>query len=248
MTKTKLTLTLLAAAALLPAQQPAIRNVVRVHVKPDRAGDFQAAVKDYNAALKKAGWDKASYWWSSLTGTNEFHLVRNFSKYGDMDAPGPTATNADLARAFARIQSCTEGTETTVMEVLPDLSLPRQPEPPPVILVTRVRVFPGKATEYENLLKEEYLPAVRKAGVKSYSVARVRSGGSGNDFYTSVGLKSWADLDEQSPVRKAMGAEAYQRFIAKRSALIVETETQMFRYRPELSYMPGSMTTSSARN
>jgi hypothetical protein len=80
------------------AQEANLRRVVRIQVKPDRVADFTSALTEYKAGLQKAGWDKTSTWWRAMSGKGEFRVVRYFSKYSDLDAPGPNANNAALAK------------------------------------------------------------------------------------------------------------------------------------------------------
>jgi hypothetical protein len=144
----------------------------------------------------------------------------------------------DRTPTMPRSQSCVESTETVIQEVIPDLSLPRSEESPAFLRVLRTRVQPSKVDEYLALLKSDVMPAVRKSGAKSYSVVRVRYGVAGPEFFSSSGLAGWGDLDGDAPMVKAMGREAYDRYLSKRNALIVETEASVYRYLPELSYFP----------
>src|SRR5580658_1137570 len=88
---------MLAAAAALAApasaQSANIRSVTFYTVKPDRIGDFQAEIKEYNAILAKAGSDRYSTVWVSLTGPYEYARVQMYSKWADLDASDhPTST------------------------------------------------------------------------------------------------------------------------------------------------------------
>src|SRR5207248_10036822 len=64
--------TMAAGAALTApawAQQRKIRSVPFYRVKPDRVGDFQGAIKEYNSVLLKGGSDRYYTVWQSLTGS-----------------------------------------------------------------------------------------------------------------------------------------------------------------------------------
>ena len=104
---------LLAVAALASpasAQDANIRSVTFYTVKPDRIGDFQAEIKEYNAILAKAGSDRYSSIWVSLTGPYEFARVQMYSKWADLDStvgndPKLKDQAADLARSPASASS-----------------------------------------------------------------------------------------------------------------------------------------------
>jgi hypothetical protein len=229
-----------AAMVISPAQAQNIRRIQLATVKPDRVGDFLAAVKESAALEKKGGSERFFSVWHSLTGANEYVLARNYAKWADLDA-GPEPKMKDLAAQLqaigTRITQCIETSHMIVDEVLLDLSLP-QTGPISMIRVLRSRVKPDKVNEYTALLKSEMLPAMKKAGLKLFAVSQVRYGGPNTEFISVSGINSWADLDGGLPIQKAMGEEGYQRFLAKLRPLIIESEANVFRFVPDSSYSP----------
>lgn len=235
----------LAVAALaLPvvAQETNIRTITRYRVKPDRVGEFQSAVKEYSGVLKKAGWDKGSTWWQSLSGPREYVLVRYFTKWAELDVirdPKLKDYSGELTSLSSRINQCTDSAERIVEELQMDLSLPMNPEIPKMVRTHRSLVKPDKVNEFMSVLKGELLPAVKKAGVKSFGVARVRYGAPGSEFRSVMGFNSWADLDESpGPIVSAMGEAKYREFVARITPLVVESQYDMYRFMPDLSYVP----------
>ena len=71
------------------AQDGNIRSVTLYTVKPDRVGDFQAEIKEYNAVLAKGGSTHYNSVWLSLTGPREYALVSYRNKWADLDGLGP---------------------------------------------------------------------------------------------------------------------------------------------------------------
>ncbi len=69
-------------AAPASAQDANIRSVTFYTVKPDRIGDFQAEVKEYNAILAKAGSDRYSTIWVALTGPYS-KQASDYTKWAD---------------------------------------------------------------------------------------------------------------------------------------------------------------------
>src|SRR4051812_19313811 len=107
------------------AQTATLRSVTSYHVKADRVGDFQAAVKEYNAVLKKASYGKGDSMWTSITGPIEYLRVQHYAKYADMDMtlaqdPKLKEERPDLTRISARILQCTDQSKRLIEQVLPD--------------------------------------------------------------------------------------------------------------------------------
>jgi quinol monooxygenase YgiN len=230
-------------AAALPAQEKNIRSVTFYKISPGRVGDFQAAVKEFNGVLTKAGSNRAYSLWVASTGTLEYALVSHHSKYAELDyvrAQDPQLKDqqADLARIVARINQCTDSSRRVVEEVRPDLSLPDPKEISKVISVLTINVHPGKIDEYVSLVKSELYPAVKKSGMKMYNMSQTRYGGPRSQFTSVAGFDKWADLDDKAPIVKAMGQEAYDKYLAKVRPLMSSAEYEVYRFLPELSYMP----------
>ena len=61
-------------------QQPRlpISRYSNATVKPDRVGDYEAAVKQYNEVLAKVPGTRARLIYQSLTGPTEFRLARSY--------------------------------------------------------------------------------------------------------------------------------------------------------------------------
>ena len=159
-----------AAATLVTpasAQEGNIRSVTFYTVKPDRVGDFQAEIKEYNAILAKAGSDRYSSMWVGLTGAHEYARVQKYTKWADLDAsidsdPKLKDQAVDLARISMRIIDCTESWHRDIEVIMPELSLPDSGDIPKMIRVLVTQVRPDKYHEYLDLQKNEIcLPSPR---------------------------------------------------------------------------------------
>jgi hypothetical protein len=223
------------------AQDANIRSVVLYTIKPDRVGDFQAAVKEYDAILAKSGSERYASTWVSLSGPREYAHVVYYTKWAELDAgPDPKTKDqaGDLARIGARINDCTVSTRRIIDEIVPELSLSASGEIPKMIRVLVTDVRPDKIGEYRNLVKNEILPAVKKGGVKEYSVASRRYGAPSTEFISVAGMNSWADFDGEFGAEKGLGKEGYQALVAKVRSLITSSQFDVYRYEPDLSYLP----------
>jgi hypothetical protein len=218
-----------------------IRSIRRYTVKTERAGDMAAAIKEANAIYKKAGMDKSISIWRSLTGPTELVRVDYYEKFADLDAgPDPKLAPyaAEMARITARIVDSFAKSDRVIDIVMPNLSLPRTAAPPKMLMVWTAVVKPGKIRELLDLERDEFLPAMKNAGVQSYTFARTRFGGPDGEVRSATGLNSWADLDGSNPIRKGMGEEKYTAYVAKVSPLFQEYRYEVFRFDAELSYVP----------
>lgn len=205
-------------------------------VKPDRAADFEAAVKQYNEVYAKSGGTQARLQYQSLTGPTEYRLVRNYNTWAEMDAPSGTNSNADLARIVTRINACFEHSTTVISEVVQELTLPQAATPPVLVRIARVRVRPDKVQEWTAIVKDEMMPAYKKAGL-TFTVRRARMGAPSSEFYISTRAANWAEAGATG-TRQVMGDEAYQRVLPKLNAITTLLETNLYRYRADLSYTP----------
>jgi hypothetical protein len=234
---------LMAAATIPMAAQPKgnIRSTTRIVVKPDRMGDFTAAVKEFGAVVKKANWERRYTVWRSQSGPAEFLLSMYSEKWADLDImqdPKLKEVSASLTGIGSRISACEEKSERIIAEVLPEVSLPRTGTPPKMIRVLRTRVKPERIDDYLATLKSDLFPAVRKGEVRVFAVARARYGAPLNEFISTIGMESWADLDTMSPISRGLGGqEAYQAFLKKLAPMQDSSQWDVYRFQPDLSYL-----------
>jgi hypothetical protein len=237
---------LLAAAALVTpasAQDATIRSVTFYTLKPDRIGDFQAEIKEYNAILAKAGSDRYSSMWVGITGAHEYARVQMYTKWADLDAsidsdPKLKDQAVDLTRISMRIIDCTESWHRDIDVVMPELSLPDSSDIPKMIRVLVTQVRPDKYHEYLDLQKKEILPAVTKGAPKAYNFAEKRFGVFGPEFVSVTGFTNWADLDGGIGAEKGLSKDEYQALLNKVRGLIVQSQYIIYRYEPDESFLP----------
>jgi len=237
---------LLAAIALTAVCVPSsaqanIRTVLFVKVKMGQEESWKAAVKDYAAVVKKAGSDQGFTVWESQSGPAQHAVVWYSSKWKEMDEQNPKLkpVEADIARLFARLDTVTDSLETWIDEMQPDMMI-RSKEVPPMVRVARTRVVSGKMDELKALFHDQIVPAVKKSGATDYGVAVARFGTPANEIHSYLGLNGWADLDGSIGVEKGMSAAEFKAFQAKLQPLIESTEWSMWKFQPELSYIPAA--------
>ena len=222
---------------------PNIRSSTNYTVKPERVADFTGAIKEYNAVLKKAGYDKGYTMWATASGPVEYRVVSYSSKWAEFDVTRSTDpklkdVQVELTGIGRRILSCVEKYDRVMMQVNPALSLPRKAEPPKMIQSIKIRIHPDKLDDYLALLKSDVFPAIQKSEITTFSVSQGRFGAPPYELRIAIGMDKWADLDGTLATVKAMGQERYNAFLKKGRPMISFSEYDISRYVPELSYWP----------
>lgn len=231
----------LALVTSASAQRGNIRSITFYTVKPDRIGDFQAEIKEFNAVYAKGGATEYNSVWVSLTGPHVYARVMYYNKWAELDVgrdPKLKDQAADLARIGTRITDCTESWRRIIEEIQPDLSLPPSNEMPKLVRVLVTQVRPDKYKEYLSLVKSDILPAAKKGQLKMYEFSETRYGGPNTEVSSVVAMDSWGDLDGDIGIQKGLGKEGYQALLDKVRPLIVQSEVNEYRFQPELSYLP----------
>jgi len=229
----------------MAAQTATIRHIEFNQPKRDRVEDYRKAIAEYNSVLKKGG---ATTWyteWSSLTGPAEYMTIEDQATWADLDKPRLTPTDhpelaADLAIADQHIREANQTSRRVILRLVPDASLPLTNEFQPMLFVKWVHVSYGHGSEYVDILKSDLIPAVTKARYKSYSVWQAVLGTEAPQYLLVEGLDNWASFDGANPLVGAMGQDGYQRYLSKTRQLIVSSRGDIYRFRPELSYLPSA--------
>jgi hypothetical protein len=111
---------------------------------------------------------------------------------------------------------------------------------PKLAVLHFVHVAPGRNGEYENYLTNDFVPAMKQAGV-TYLVSQTIFGGNGNEYITLTMRDSFADLDKGPVLVQALGPEGAQKLTQKMPAgAVVHLERSIARFVPDLSIMPAT--------
>jgi hypothetical protein len=208
-------------------------------LKTERIADFESASRDPVATLKKTSAPHDFTIWMALTGPREFVRVDRYSKLAELDAPtGSNLPNSGAdadarARIQARIGDCIEGGSEVIARIVPEASLPLGD--PPAMIEVNVRHFqPGKANEFPALVRNDYLPLAKKAGIKTFFIAQTLWGETVPEYLSIRGVRNWAEFEEDPMETNP----EYQAFMAKRRQVSAGAESNVYRFRADLSYLP----------
>lgn len=235
-------LAVLACAACVPSwaqMQGNIRTVLFVKVKMGQDETWKSMVKELAALEKKAGSDQGFTVWDSQSGPAQHAVVWYSSTWKQVgeDDPKMKPFAAERASLFARLDTVTDSLEYWIDEMQPDLMI-RSENIPAMVRVSRTKVLSGKMDEVKAIFHDQIVPAMKKAGVTDYGVAVARYGTPSNEIHTYMGMNGWGDLDGPIGTEKGMSPAEHKAFLAKVLPLIESTEWSLWKYQPDISYVP----------
>ncbi|HXG91590.1 MAG TPA: hypothetical protein VNN73_04380 [Blastocatellia bacterium] len=229
-----------AQAPAMPAPQWLSVNVVRV--KPDMLLEYQEFAKNETIpTLQKGGVKSREAWTTANFGeAYEYFYVTPIENLSQYDSPGPVikALGEDGARAYgAKARRFIESSHTFAIQTRPDLSYAgKMGDAPKIAVVNWISIAPGRSADFENLIKSDVLPAVKKAGLQGYLVSQVMFGGDAYQYITLALADSFAEISKGSPVMRGMGQEAFNRFLPRVAGIILHQERAVVRFVPDLSF------------
>lgn len=220
-----------------PAQQWSL--VSTIHIKPEFRLEYEAAQKDVSAAYKKAGLPRLVVQ-TILGDVNEYISIAPLAKFAEMDSPSLLSTPSTLPEPLLKKVTgyMTSFHRETSLD-LPDISIRTDMDNPGSYAhVTVFHLAPGKAGAFTQFMKDDYLPAMRKADIANLWLSRPIFGGDLSDRVMVRPLHKLAELDGGPVLIKALGAEAAAKINAKQSEIVESSHYTVVRVRPELSNMP----------
>ncbi len=231
-----------AAAGTDQASTPAQRFwVTETHVKPEMMTQFREFVqKESLPAYQKAGYKQQSvYTTASLGESFEFITIRPIESLQQFDEPSfiTKALGEEGARKWAAKRAAMiVSAHSYIMQARPELSIAPNPnEVPKLVFVVRQSIAPGRSTDYENYIKNDVLPIVKKTNPKGFLFNKVTNGGDTEMYISATFQDSFAEQEKWSA---ALLKEGYGNVVAKRAGLVMRRESAVYRYVPELSLRP----------
>ena len=227
------------------APTPEFLSITVVSVKPEMMIEFQNFMKNTtNPALKKGGLKSREVWQNTGAAGDvfEYVLVSPVAKLAEFDGPGALEKGLGaqgLAAWQTKAGSLVNSVRRFVIRTRPDLSFfARSTGTPKLAVVNFIRIAPNRNNDFENYLKNDFVPVMRQAGV-TYLVSQTIFGGNGNEYITLTMRDSFADLDKGPVLVQALGPEGAQKLMQKMPAgTVMNVERSIARFVPELSIMP----------
>ena len=224
---------------------PEFLSVTVVSVKPEMVAEFQNFMKNTtNPALKKGGLKWRAVWQSTPASGDAFEyvLIAPIDSFASFDGPSPIEKGLG-AQGFAGWQAkagtLVNSVRRFIVRARPDLTFEaKRTEPPKLAVITEVHVAPNRNSDFENYLKNDFLPVMKQAQV-SYIVSQSIFGGDANAYIALTLRESFADLDKGPVINQVLGPEGAAKLLQKVPAgAVTHVERSITRFVPELSLLP----------
>ncbi|SRR5258706_7076958 len=220
--------------------QPTWTGSTTTKVKPELRQEFEAYLKQLMTAYKKAG----TLWFLTLEtfagDTTEYTTVVPVMKFGDLDGPSVVIKvlgEAGWERLSRDMGRCYTTQTRQYATPQPELEINKTDGPMGIYWVeTRTLVAPGRMGDYLIWLKNDYRPALEKAGVARFQVSQPIFGAVAGEIVTARMLKNLAEIDGGPVLSKALNDEEAHAVGAKSVALVSSSSTRIVRLRTDLSY------------
>jgi hypothetical protein len=220
--------------------EPGWTGSTTTRIKPEMRQEFEASLKQFVAAYRKAGIP----WFLTLQNfagdTTEYTTVVPVMKFGDLDGP-PVIVKVlgeqgwrNLSR---KIDRCYTAQTRQYAVRHPELEINKLDAPMGLYwLETKTLVTQGRMEDYLTWLKNDYLPALEKADVARFFVSRPIFGGEGSEVVSSRMLKNLAEIDDGPVLTKALGDAGARAVNARSIPLVRSSTTRIVLMRTDLSY------------
>jgi hypothetical protein len=230
------------AAAATPPATPTFIRLAVVEIRPDMVADYVAMQKSETMpALQKAGVPYRHAWRTGQFGTGfTVAYLSPIKSFAMLDEPNPVvrALGEEGARQHgAKMAKFIMSSRTYALRERPDLGLRTEGTPMAKLgVLASVEVVAGRMTEWETILKNEWTPALKKAGVANYHVSQVVFGGSAGQYFTFTPIENYAQLDKGHPITQSIGEAGMNRIMMKMGPSTRSVERTIIRFDEELSF------------
>jgi len=245
-------LTILAVAGLWAGRQAGGQNQPRVQnflleettVRSGMGGQFEAAQKDYCAAVVRGGapaclvfstatFGKSNLYWTLLPFASFIHYDQG--KYTDKGMT-PEQAKELSARRVPTIESNHES--AIALEVDSSLAPTGSNTDYPLNLVTEYQLKPGMTSAFVATIKKTLLPGAKKSGAVALEVFTTRLGESPERVFVVTRLKKFQELDGPDPILAGMSKLERNTWESLFATYFQHRETYVMRYRTDLSDDP----------
>jgi hypothetical protein len=233
------------------APKPKWSLVTMTTIKPEMRTEFEAWQKQMTAAFKKAEIPSRAVLQTTMGNLFEYVTVSPLAHFADLDGPNPferALGKEEAANLMRKGAAYITSAHRIASMALDDMSIQTQtPVPAPYAVVTILRVVPGKGPDFAAWMKNEYMPAMKKAEVKNFWVNQTVFGGDPNERVTVRPVNAMGELDGGPVLTKALGEEGARKLMNKTVGMVDSVQFRIVRYRPDLSYetAPAAKTASA---
>lgn len=226
------------AAGLAVAQDapPPWLEMTIIQVDPARVDEFLAAHRELADLDKEGGTPWRSVTRTAIFGDSyRFIITTPLESFARLDRAGA----GDPARGaiINRIRNVIISRQSYAVRTTPSLDNPLPDDEEPALMIVQiVSIVPGREQDYLRVMATDVLPHFDEAEMHHTSGA-LTFGGEGGYVHV-FHVENFAELDQGSPLARALGAEGAQAVAAKLSGIVTRTEQWLVRYLPDLSFRP----------
>lgn len=228
------------AVPAAPAGQSILLAITRVN--PGSWDDYVALQKGEGIpAMQKGGRTTRQAWRTQSMGrAYEVAYLYPVQSWGELDEVPPLrkALGPDGEKAYnAKIRPMVSEAHGYALRSRPELGFVSDESAHPKLgILAHIQVIPGKQAAFEALLKTEWAPALKKAGVPLYAVYEVTMGGNMGEYYTFTPIEKFAALDAGHPILKVLTPAQYQILVGKVGAVVSQVERSVTKLDEDLSF------------
>ncbi len=222
------------------APSPQWSVVTQTQIKPEFRAEYEAAQKEISAAYRKAGVQRLVA--QTLQGDlDEYLSIIPLGKFAEMDGPSVMETALGAApsqQLLRKIGGYLIGVRRMTTLALNDVSIQTPGDAGEYAVVASWRLAPGKGPDFTAFMKNDYLPAMRKADVANLWVSQMVFGGDLSDRVVVRPMHKLAEIDAGPLTTKALGADGARLLAIKQAAIVESIHYTVSRLRLDLSNLP----------
>jgi hypothetical protein len=242
---------LLAALAAAQAQEQYLDMFI-AQVKPEMRAEFDAISKKIAVINRQNNGDQWLAMETDYGPLNRVTIVSTRNGYADIQK-GNDAFLGALQKAlgkdgadklFADFAKCVDTSRSELRRRRWDLSSNAPTDAAAMakmlgetryLRTTAIRIKPGQGPVIEALLKEVKAAREKSSPDVTTLVSQGEAGQEGTMFYVTTLEKSIGGFDSIAPLRKTMGDEAYEHYLKTASEIVLNTETVISHFLPDIS-------------
>lgn len=236
---------ILRGAAQTPAMPPGPLVVWSViDVEPGLFAEFGELQAEVMAAQQKGGlaWRET---WNVATFGHPYRVsvLAPLASFGELDGQSYTAKGAGAERARQineRARRMLVGQQVYALRLRPDLGYGIRPQKPNLAVLTTLTVAPGRESAYEALVREEVIPAYKKAGEPYLGMAQVVLGGNPSQYFALTAYEDHASLQKGNPILRGLGSQAFAAFRQRVAGIVTGEQHEVLRFNAALSFRASS--------
>jgi hypothetical protein len=249
---------LICLAPVLMHSQGEYLDVYIAHVKLDKVADFTALAKKVVDANRRNNGD---HWLAQSVQFGEgytYAFVSWRQDYAEIDKATDAFMNAvdkaygkeNAEKIFHEWDSCLVSSRTELRKRRPDLSrkVPNDMTAyanlvgtSRVLRTTTVHIRPGRAADFEALLKDAQAAGEKLDTTQPLMVSQAVEGTQGTTYYITALRRGMDGFDKNPTMHEILGDDGYKKYLQGISDTVETAESMVLRFAPDLSNPPESV-------